>query len=121
MAAHVSNFMGRQTAEGDALIAGRSTVQVPAISGDLRLPSSSRVKIKSNDDLDGTIATVQHYDEAAGRYTVRADATGATLALKPKNLTLVNAFTPASLGYDLMSRDGNLVYPRIGDMDAIIR
>ena len=51
------------------------------------LPLGLTLGLALGDAVGGTTGTAVSYDDAKGRYNVKLDKTGSTLALKPQNLT----------------------------------
>ena len=90
------------------------------------LPPSSRVKIvgTSREDLNGAFGTVESYDEARERYTLNIDTAGSSLALKEKNLILIDpapgpTAAEEGTGNIAASSENELPYePNLEDYDA---
>ena len=97
-------------------------------AGDLCIPVGTTVEIKgcqSKPELNGQRATIDSYDRPAKRYILRLGG-DALIAMKPKNVSVVDALTFESLGYKHFNAaedipDGTLVFLRPGDLDVLIR
>lgn len=97
-------------------------------AGDLSIPVGTTVEIKgcqSKPELNGQRATIDSYDRPAKRYILRLGG-DALIAMKPKNVSVVDALTFESLGYKHFNEaedipDGTLVFLRPGDLDVLIR